>query len=80
MVNAFNQLYITNKTERFSFKSGHALQVAKLIKEDWPMVLRTVRTLCYFLKHLITKVPEYKAEELNFYALYVFLSDESLVT
>ena len=33
-VNAFNQLYITNKTERFSFKSGRAMQIAKLIKED----------------------------------------------
>ena len=40
MVNAFNQLYITNKTEHFSFKSGRALQVAKLIKEDWPIVLQ----------------------------------------
>ena len=37
---AFKQLYITNKTERFSFKSGRVLQVAKLIKEDWPMVLQ----------------------------------------
>ena len=25
----FNQLYITNKTERFSFKSGCAMQFAK---------------------------------------------------
>ena len=40
MVNAFNQLYITNKTEHFSFKSGHAMQVAKLIKEDWVIVLQ----------------------------------------
>ena len=40
VVNAFNQLYITNKTKRFSFKSGRALQVAKLIKEDWPIVLQ----------------------------------------
>ena len=33
------------------------------------------------LKHFITKVLEYKVEELNLYALlasYVFLSDESL--
>ena len=35
-----NQLYITNKTERFSFISGHAVRVAKLIKEDWPVVLQ----------------------------------------
>ena len=33
----FNQLYITNKTERLSFKSGCAVRVAKLIKEDWPI-------------------------------------------
>ena len=33
-VKPFNQLYITNKTERFSFKNGHAVLVAKLIKED----------------------------------------------
>ena len=43
MVNAFTQLYITSKTERFSFKSGRAMQVAKLIKEDWPIVVTTVR-------------------------------------
>ena len=27
-------VYITNKIECFSFKSGHAMQVAKLIRED----------------------------------------------
>ena len=31
---AFNQLYIINKMERFSFKSGRAMRVMKLIKED----------------------------------------------
>ena len=41
----FNQLYITNKTERFSFKSGGAMWVAKLIEEDWPIVVITVRIL-----------------------------------
>ena len=40
MVKAVNQLYITNKTECFSFKSGRAMQVANLIKEDWPIVLQ----------------------------------------
>ena len=35
MVNVFNQLYITSKTERFSFKSGRAMQFAKLIKENY---------------------------------------------
>ena len=37
---AFNQLYITNKMEHFSFKSGRAVQVVKLITEDWPIVLQ----------------------------------------
>ena len=32
--NPFNQLYITNKTERFSFKSGRVVWVAELIKKD----------------------------------------------
>ena len=27
-------VYITNKIEYFSFKSGHAMRVAKLIRED----------------------------------------------
>ena len=27
----FNQLYVTNKTEHFGYKSGHAVQVVKLI-------------------------------------------------
>ena len=36
----FNQLYITNKMECLSFKSGRAMQVAKLIKKDWPIVLQ----------------------------------------
>ena len=34
-----NQLYITNKAEHFSFKSRRPMQVVKLIKEDWPIVL-----------------------------------------
>ena len=38
-IKPFNQLYITNKTERFNFIGGRAVQVAKLIKEDWPIVL-----------------------------------------
>ena len=36
----FNYLYITNKMERFSFKSGRAMWVAKLIKQGWPVVLQ----------------------------------------
>ena len=78
MVKPFNQLYITNKTERFSFKSEHFVRVAKLIKQDWPIVLQQeFRLKTLLLKHFITKVLEYKAEEFN---CYVFLSDESLFT
>ena len=36
----FNQLYITNNTEYFSFKSGRAMHVAKLTKTDWLVVLQ----------------------------------------
>ena len=39
-VRAFNQLYITNKMECFSYKSGRAMWVVELIKEDWPVVLQ----------------------------------------
>ena len=34
------KLYITNNMERFSFKSGRSVRIAKLIKEDWPMMLQ----------------------------------------
>ena len=44
-VKAVDQLYITNKTECFSFKSGRVVQVAKFIKEDWPIAVITVRIL-----------------------------------
>ena len=36
----FNQLYITNNTKRFSFKSGHAMRIAKFTKTDWLVVLQ----------------------------------------
>ena len=46
---AFNQLYIANKTKHFSFKSGHDMQVSKLIKEDWPILEFWLKiTLYYF--------------------------------
>ena len=53
----FNQLFITNKTECFSFKSGRAVRVAKLIKEDWPIVLQYKFQLytMYFQKVLSLK-------------------------
>ena len=35
---AIKALYITNKTERFSFKSGCAVHIAKLTKTDWLVV------------------------------------------
>ena len=78
----FNQLYITNKTECLSFKSGYAVWVAKLIKEleFW---LKTI--LNYF--SFITRVLQYTVglyKQKNLYTLlhtpfYVFLSDESLL-
>ena len=33
-------LYIANKMERFSFKSGCVVQVAKGLKEDWFIMLQ----------------------------------------
>ena len=48
----FNKLYITNNTERFSFKSGRAVRVTKLTMTDWLVVLqlefRLDTTLYYF--------------------------------
>ena len=39
-VKPFNQLHITNKMEYFSFKSGCAMHSAKLLKQDWAIVLQ----------------------------------------
>ena len=51
-VKLFNQLYITNNTERFGFKSGRAVHVTKLTNTDWLVVLqkefRLDTTLYYF--------------------------------
>ena len=40
IVKPFEQLYITNKTERFSFESGRAVRVAELIIQDQPIMLQ----------------------------------------
>ena len=48
-------IYNSNNTEHFSNKTGHAMWVVKLIKEDWPIVRIST------LKMLITKVLEFKA-------------------
>ena len=69
MISAFNQLYITYKTEHFSFKNGRAMQVAKLIKEDWPSVTVRISAQNNFIYYCKAKVLEYKVEELNLYAL-----------
>ena len=56
--------------------------VAKLIKQDWPSVtirISAQNNFMLLLKHFITKVLEYKAEELNLYAL-LCVPDESLFT
>ena len=51
----FNQLYITDNTERFNFKSGRTVYVTKLTKTDW-----LDSSLIYnFIKSFITKVSEY---------------------
>ena len=36
----FYWLYITNKMKCFTFKSGHVMQVAKRLKEDWLTVFQ----------------------------------------
>ena len=41
---------ITNKMEHFSFKSGCGMQVMKLIKEDWPIVLQFILLIIISLK------------------------------
>ena len=47
-----NQLYITNNTKHFSFKSVRAVRVVKLTKTDWLVVLQLQfqrnTTLYYF--------------------------------
>ena len=60
---AFYQLYITKKAERFSFKSGRAVQVAKRLKEDWLCYSNnfSLKQLCIAVKGVITSVLEYKA-------------------
>ena len=35
----FHQLYNTYKIEHLSYKSGYAMQVAKLLKEDWSIYI-----------------------------------------
>ena len=37
---SLNHLYITNKMESFSFKSGRAIYITKLTKTDWLVVLQ----------------------------------------
>ena len=44
------------------------MQLAKPIKQDWPNSLTIRISAQILLKYFITKVLEYKAEELNFYA------------
>ena len=53
----FYPSFITNKTERFSFKSGSVVQVAKHLKVDWFIVLLNN----YGLKSCIANVLKCKA-------------------
>ena len=50
------RLLVTNKTEHFDFKSGCAMRVVKLIKEEWPIAFQ------YEFRLNITKILEYKAK------------------
>ena len=55
-------MYACITQERFSFKSGRAMQVVKLIEEDRPIVLQLefrLKTTLY--KEFFTKTLEYKA-------------------
>ena len=61
LVTSFRHLIsytLVNKTDLFNFKSGHAMQVAKLIKEDCPIVVITVRILAHnnFIVHIYSLV------------------------
>ena len=68
-------VYITNKVEHFSFKSGRPMWIEKLTKEDYSVAVRiSTKNLYTTLKSYITKV---LTTELNF---YVFLSGKSLLT
>ena len=58
-------LYITNKTERFSFTSGCVVRVAKRLKEDWFKVfwkqLQLKNNFVALLKSFIAHVVKCKA-------------------
>ena len=69
--------------EHFSVKSGHAMRVGKLIKEDWPIYSGNysknfgIKQFYTTFKSFVTKVLEYKTVCMH---CYMFLSDESLLT
>ena len=57
----FNLLYITDETQRFRFKSGHGMQVAKLTKQTGHANSVTIRisaqnNFMLLLKHRITRI------------------------
>ena len=59
-----NPSFPTNKTKRFSFKSGCVIQVAKHLKEDWFTVLHQqlwLKTTMYHLKSIIANMLKFKA-------------------
>ena len=55
--------------ERFSFKSGRAVQVVTRLANSVTIRISAQNNFMLLLKHFITKVLEYKAEELNLYVL-----------
>ena len=42
LLHAFQQLYVMNKTKRFSYKSGCGICITKHLKEDWVPVAEKV--------------------------------------
>ena len=60
-VKPFNQLYITNNTEHFSFKSEHAVCIAKLMKTDWLVVYlsglnQRIKLVCIAMCSLVMNI------------------------
>ena len=58
---SFNLLYFINKTEHFSFKSGYAVRVVKLMEELAYSGNFGFKQLYTTSKSYITKVLEYKS-------------------
>ena len=82
----FYPSFLTNKMERFSFKSGCVLRVAKHLKKTGSQCSINNYGLKQLLKSIIANVLKFKAslktkfKKCVYVTTYVFLSDESLLT